>query len=291
MVALDVNAELDIELVVPGRPPVLASLRGVGQSLELRVDDPGTVAGVGDVAAIRTLADGLADHGLSLRVISGEKHLVTLGATRSPWWHRRLTGSRHIRLGSARGLWTSARSRARSAGGGVLPDRTLAPPATPFPVLPTLVRRPRRITTTHAVRGGGDPKLVLAPRQHPWLGDRKPYFRLRKDRTTLGSGEGCDIRLPGLAELHAEMVLDDNDEFVLVARDGATRVNGERADQQQVRTASRLEIGEWTLTFYREEYADHGRPYGGRLGGEIGHQQPQPARPGPSPVSTGQEAS
>ena len=32
------------------------------------------------------------------------------------------------------------------------------------------------------------------------------------------------------------------------------------------------------MSFYREEYADHGRPYGGRIGGEIGHQRPQPAR-------------
>jgi hypothetical protein len=34
------------------------------------------------------------------------------------------------------------------------------------------------------------------------------------------------------------------------------------------------------MSFYREEYADHGRPYGGRLGGEIGHQRQQPPRSG-----------
>jgi hypothetical protein len=33
------------------------------------------------------------------------------------------------------------------------------------------------------------------------------------------------------------------------------------------------------MTFFREEFADHGRPYGGRVGGEIGHQRPQPERP------------
>ena len=32
------------------------------------------------------------------------------------------------------------------------------------------------------------------------------------------------------------------------------------------------------LTFVREEYADHGRPYGGRIGGELGHQRRQPSR-------------
>ena len=36
------------------------------------------------------------------------------------------------------------------------------------------------------------------------------------------------------------------------------------------------------MSFYREEYADHGRPYGGRAGGEIGHQRPQPARRRPA---------
>jgi hypothetical protein len=32
------------------------------------------------------------------------------------------------------------------------------------------------------------------------------------------------------------------------------------------------------LTFVREEYADHGRPYGGRIGGELGRQRRQPSR-------------
>ena len=56
-------------------------------------------------------------------------------------------------------------------------------------------------------------------------------------------------------------------------------VNGAPVDSSLLRTASRVQLGEWTMTFYREEYADHGRPYGGRVGGEIGHQRPQPPRP------------
>ena len=32
------------------------------------------------------------------------------------------------------------------------------------------------------------------------------------------------------------------------------------------------------LSFSREEYADHGRPAGGRLGGEFGHHRSQPSR-------------
>ena len=63
-----------------------------------------------------------------------------------------------------------------------------------------------------------------------------------------------------------------------LGRPGTTRVNGAPVDTALLRTASRLDIGDWTMSFYREEYADHGRPYGGRVGGEIGHQRRQPAR-------------
>jgi len=280
---LDVRADLTVELDLPGRDSVHARLRGAGRTLELEVSDPGTFAGRGDIAAVRALAEGLADRGLSVRVVNEGTHLITLGAARGPWWHRRLTGSRHIRLGSARGLWTSARSRARARScdghAGVLPDGALTPPGTMFPLAPTLVRRRRgHVTTTHATRGGGDPKLVLAPREDPWPGDKQPFFRLRKDRTTIGSGEDCDIRLPGLAELHAEVLLDLEDEFVLVAISPDTRVNGERIRSRLLRTASRIQVASWTMSFYREEYADHGRPYGGRVGGEIGHQLAQPPR-------------
>jgi hypothetical protein len=45
-----------------------------------------------------------------------------------------------------------------------------------------------------------------------------------------------------------------------------------------LRTGCRLEVGDWVLVFARDEHADHGRPYGGRIGGELGHQRPQPAR-------------
>lgn len=123
----------------------------------------------------------------------------------------------------------------------------------------------------------------MAPRPDPWPGDRQEVFRLRGDITTIGSGPGCDIRLAGLDPVHAEVRHDDADEFVLVrcSRPGDTRVNGAPVDAAVLRTASRVEVGNWTMSFYREEFADHGRPYGGRVGGEIGHQRPQPARPRP----------
>ena len=55
-------------------------------------------------------------------------------------------------------------------------------------------------------------------------------------------------------------------------------MHGAFVDRQLLRTGTRVEVGTHRLVFFREEYADHGRPYGGRIGGEAGHQRPQPPR-------------
>ena len=278
---LDVAADLEFSVDVPGRDPVEGTLRGRRGHLELRVNDPGAFAGRADSAAVRGFAAALAARGLVVRVVSGDATLVTLGATRTRWLQRRLTGSRHIRVGGALGAWTGARARVRASHAAVLPDRTLAPPATLTPLAPTFMRRLRPpVTTTHDPRGGGNPRLILAPRPDPWPGDRQPAYPLRDGVTTIGSGPGCDIRLNGLEPVHAEVRHDADDEYVLVdlSRAGGSRVNGERVRQRILRTASRVEVGDWTLSFYREEYADHGRPFGGRIGGELGRQRPQPPR-------------
>ena len=280
--ALDVTADLEFTVDLPGRTPVRGSLRGTGGRLELRVSDPGAFAGRADSDSVRGVAAALAARGLVVGVVAGDATLLTLGATRTSWLQRRLTGSRHIAVGSPRGAWTGARGRLRSGAEAMLPDQTLAPPSTLTPLAPTFLRRPRRaVTTTHDPGGGGNPRLILAPRSDPWPGDRQPVYPLGRAVTTIGSAEACDIRLPGLERLHAEVRHDADDEYVLVrtgGRDGDVRVNGEPVGQRILRTASRVELGGWTLSFYREEYADHGRPYGGRIGGELGHQRPQPSR-------------
>ena len=282
---LDVAADLEFTVDVPGRAPVRGSLRGTGGQLELRVSDPSAFAGRGDSDSVRGVAAALAARGVVVSVVAGDATLLTLGATRTSWLQRRLTGSRHIAVGGARGAWTGARGRLRPGAEAVLPDQTLAPPSTLTPLAPTFLRRPRRpVTTTHDPGGGGNPRLILAPRSDPWPGDRQPVYALGRTVTTIGSAEECDIRLPGLAPLHAEVRHDGDDEYVLVrtggraGRDGDVRVNGEPVGQRILRTASRVQLGGWTLSFYREEYADHGRPYGGRIGGELGHQRPQPSR-------------
>jgi hypothetical protein len=230
---------------------------------------------------VRGLADGLARHDVSLTVVAAAGPLVTLGVRRTSWLQRRVTGSRHIRVERGAGLWSLVRGRAQAPAGGALPPAELAPPATLFPVAPTFRRRQRPpVTTTHDPRGGGNPRLTMAPAAHPRPGDRQEVFRLRGDVTTIGSDAACDIRLSGLDPFEAEVRHDSADEFVVVRRGrrGNTKVHGVPVDRALLRTCARLDIGTWTMSFYREEYADHGRPYGGRLGGEIGHQRWQPPR-------------
>jgi len=279
--SLAVTADLTFEVEVPGRAPLNGTLSGSGSHLELRVDYPGAFGGPGDSEAVRGVAAVLAARGLRVTVVAGDRPLLALGDVRSSWLQRRLTGSRHLRIRGARGAWTGLRARTHAPNEAILPDASLAPPSTLTPLAPTFLRLPRRpVTTTHDPRGGGNPRLVLAPRTDPWPGDERPVFRLRDGVTTIGSAPECDVRLPGLLPVHAEVRHDADDEFVVVhlGRGEPVRVNGEPVRQRILRTATRVEIGSWTMTFARDEYADHGRPYGGRIGGELGRQRPQPPR-------------
>ena len=280
---LTVDADLQFSVDVPGSPTVTGSLTGSSRTLELTVSDPALFAGRADSAAIRGLAQALADRGLTVSVVSSSGPLVTLGAPRTSWLQRRVTGSRHIRIERGAGLWILARGRTRSPRGGALAATDLAPPPTLSPIAPTMARRPRRrVTTTHDPDRGGNPRLILSLGAYPRASDRPTVFQLRDDVTSIGSGVDCDIRLAGLELLHAEIRHDDEDEFVLVRiGPGDTRVNGAPVDRAVLRTASRVEVGTWTMSFYREEFADHGRPYGGRVGGEFGRQRSQPSRTSP----------
>jgi FHA domain len=136
------------------------------------------------------------------------------------------------------------------------------------------------MTTTHDADRGGNPRLILAMGAYPREGDRPTVFQLLDDVTTIGAGADCDIRLPGLEPLHAEIRHDDEEEFVLkqIGSTTDTRVHGAPVQSAILRTGCGVDLGEWHLPFFREEYADHDRPYGGRLGGELAHQRSQPIR-------------
>ena len=280
-VDLAVAADLEFSVDIPGSRTVTGTLTGAGTALELRVSDPFVFAGRSDAAAIRGLADGLANAGLAISVVTPSGPLVALGATRTSWLQRRVTGSRHIRVQRGAGLWSLLRGRARAPRGGALPTAEIAPPPTLFPLAPTMARRRRGpITTTHDPRGGGNPQLVVPLGPYPRAGDQPRVFMLRPDVTTIGASADCDIRLAGLEPLHAEVRHDDADEFVLVRMStaGQVRVNGAPVSSARLRTGTGVDLGDWHLSYFREEYADHGRPYGGRIGGELGHQRPQPPR-------------
>ena len=275
---LTVDADLRFSVDVPGAPAVTGHLTGSGTALELRVDDSTVLAGRKDAAAIRGLAEGLAHQGISIAVIGPSGPLVTLGVRRSSWLQRRVTRSKHIRIERGAGLLSLARGRAQTGNAGALPVAELAPPATMWPPAPTFLRRRRTVTTTHDPLRGGNPRLVLASSPHPGPDERRKVFRLTGEVTTIGSASDCDIRLPGLAHRHAEVRHDERDEYVLVraSAEGTTRVNGAETERALLRTGNGVQVGDWVLTYAREEYADHGRPYGGRIGGELGHQRSQP---------------
>lgn len=277
-----VEADLFFSVEVPGAASVSGSLEGRGSDLVLKVSDPAAFAGSGDAAGLRRLAGELSRLGLTVEVRDRrDVRLVTLGDVRSPWWQRPITRSPHLRVAGLRGLAAAGRGRARGDS-ATLPRAALAPPATPYPLAPTFLRRPvRRVTTTHDPGRGGLPRLVeLLPDGGTLAGP--PVHWLQQERTVLGSDPACDVVLPGLAPRHAEVRQDEADEFTIVALDPETRVHGQRVSTAVLRTAARIELGpeegRRVLTFVREEYADHGRPYGGRIGGELGHQRSQPSR-------------
>ena len=123
---LSVDADLEFSVDIPGQRTLTGALTGKGHALELTVSQPFLFAGRSDAGAIRGLADGLARQGLTVTVTSPAGPLVTLGARRTPWWQRPLTGSRHIRLERGAGLWSLLRGRSRAPSGGALP-----PPSSP----------------------------------------------------------------------------------------------------------------------------------------------------------------
>lgn len=278
MILLDLSADLDVEVVSPEGQRAVAHLGGRDGRLTLDVDNPGLFASAADAGAVARVAEELASRGVTVRVVHDGIHLVTLGAVSAPWWQRRATGSRRIKVASWRGVWTSLRSRA-GAGHPVLPGAEAFPPPTMLPLMPTFSRAPRRkVTTTHTPFGAGCARLILK-KEGMWEGERRPVYFLNRPTTTIGSGPDCDVVLPGLAALHAVVTHDDSEEYRLDTRGPETRLHGAVVQQSEIlRSGARINIGPHLLSFFREEYADHGRPFGGREGGEFGHQRSQPSR-------------
>jgi predicted GNAT family acetyltransferase len=130
--------------------------------------------------------------------------------------------------------------------------------------------RQHTVTTTHAAWGAGHPR-ILATSEH-----ERRLHEMTCDMTHTGSAADSDLKLSATDPLHAEVLHDTTDEYVLtMLGEGATS----SGRHEVLRTGAHFTAGPWQLVFVRDEFADHGRPYGGRLGGEAGHQLPQKPRP------------
>jgi hypothetical protein len=132
-------------------------------------------------------------------------------------------------------------------------------------------------TTTHDPRGGGHLRLIFALGGSAQADTSQREFDLLPGVTVIGSAADADLRLAGLGEHHAEVRRDEFEEYIYVdlGTPGGSRVDGKPVGSQALHTGDRIELGTWTLSYYREEFADHGRPYGGRQGGEFSVQRTQ----------------
>ncbi|WP_344813733.1 FHA domain-containing protein [Microlunatus aurantiacus] len=226
---------------------------------------------------IRSVADGLQGQGLKVVVEGPGGRLVSVGAgVRTPWWQRPFIRARHVRVHDLRAALRTLPRRGSTAGAITAPPAMLfTPPTTMLPLAPTVLRR-QRVSTTHDPTGGGLPRLYFPPEDS--AGSRLKVFYLRPV-ITVGDRADADLRLPGVAPVQAVIRRNDRDEYVIEPQpDGLPiRVHGSLVLRPtQLRTGARIEIGSWRMVYFRAEYADHGRPYGGRQGGEIDQQQWQP---------------
>lgn len=232
---------------------------------------------------LRALASELASRGLTVSITGPVGLIARLGDVQASVTQRLVTRSPNIVLGSRTALGPLVQARMR--GQSRMPVAIPLPPSTVFPLVPTFDRHSRRrVTTTHYTPGSGRPRLIFVVGSQNWNGQMPREFDLLPGITTIGSSAAADLQLPGLKPLHAEIRHDDNDEYRLFASgdvaassrpsdDGHSIRNG-----QILRTGSRLEMGPWRMGYFREEFADHGRPFGGRVGGELAVQKPQPPR-------------
>lgn len=135
-------------------------------------------------------------------------------------------------------------------------------------------------TTTHSDHGAGRPRLLVTGESSKFV------FDIASELVNIGSAESNELRLEGAEPLHATIHHRDDDEYILtLIEEGLMSANPETTaptgeGTQILRQGARFTAGPWTLVFARAEHADHGRPYGGREGGEFSHQPPQPRRPG-----------
>ena len=255
------------------------TVRAEGAQITVFVDTPGAFLSANPLGrrGAQEVAKALAEQGVTVTVEGPKGVIASAGVVALSPISRLLSGSPNVRLGGLRALLNAV----QHSGQG--PTITL-PPSTMWPLVPTVNRRiALKTTTTHYLRGSGRPRLIFVVGSTVWDGKPAREFELLDTTTTIGSSMEADLNLEGLDPIHAEIRHDENDDYVLFVRAAMTgnvpvllpqRQSG--ADGRILRTGARIELGPWKMAFFREEFADHGRPYGGRVGGELARQRRQP---------------
>lgn len=266
------HVDLRFEVTTPDGEHATGTVRSRGRTVVVQSPELAVLAGGRSGGDLQALAAMVADREMVLAVADENGDLMRLGAVRRRFWHRIATGSRFVevvRWRAAAALKASVLTGG-STGVGV-------PPPTPVPHLPTAPWSRRRVTTTHDPYGGGHPRLYLSDTRKPAMAREVLSFPLLPGATVIGSGDDADLRLDGVDPVQAVVERTADDEYEIVPRGTTlhTFVGGQELARQRLRTGSRIEIGPWRLTYVRDEHADHGRPYGGRIGGELGRQRGQ----------------
>lgn len=266
---LDFSAELPADdgsaaTVVNGR------VTAAGQEIHIHTDSAALfkLGSRRQLPVLREFAQGLAKRGIVITVSIPEGTVASLGAVQVSALQRLLTNSPHIKAGKSQ---TWAALLKAQAGSGFGPG--LMPPSTPLPISPTFKRLYRmKPTTTHYARGGGRPRLYFVRDSETWDGRPPSEYNLTEETTVIGSGPEAALRLPELPESAGRIVHSDSDEYVFIGGEESAKPGQE----QILRTGARVRLGPWRMVFFREEYADHGRPFGGRTAGEFSKlQKPQ----------------
>jgi hypothetical protein len=277
---LRVRADLQLDVSPSGDAATGLGIRISSESdvVQVRLDRIPDLVTRPSPELIRTVAAGLLGQGLRVVVDGPDGHLVSVGAgVRTPWWQRPFVRAPHVRVHDLRAALRTLPRRGRTTGPTAIapPAMLFTPPPTVLPLAPTVLRR-QRISTTHDPAGGGSPRLYFPAADS--AGSRLRVFYLQPE-VSIGDREDADLRLPGVAARQATIRRDARDEYVIEPDpDGLpVRVHGARILRPtQLRTGARVEMGAWTMVYFRAEHADHGRPYGGRQGGEIDQQRWQP---------------
>lgn len=260
------DIDLSFSLAEPdGSKSLEGTIQANGSEVTITADHPELLASSRALTLrqLRVLALEVARLGLSVTIAGPSGMIASIGDVKSNALQRVMTGSPYMKLGSAAAVAPLLRPR---PGAKAFP----LPPVTMFPLVPTVQRNTRhRISTTHYTPGSGRPRLVFIIGSANWDGTPAREFALLPGTTLISSGADADLMLSGLGDESAIVRHTDRDEYVLEVAGLAPVV---------LRTGARIELGVWRMAFFRAEYADHGRPWGGRIGGELSHQRSQPDR-------------